>query len=154
MKDYDELLNEFESIPELHVSEELLGAYIEGKLDFYEASSISELISKEQDLSDIVKNIDTPCFYDTYDDFSQAAMYVSDLDLPSIPTPQSSLISNMEAYLKGFEEEINDIYTSPDDKFFNENNSHQDDRIMVNSSSIDIDSSNDDEMFNDEEIDY
>lgn len=53
----DELLNKFNSIEDLPVSEELLGAYMEGNLDYLESAEIASKISDNIHLSNFVKEI-------------------------------------------------------------------------------------------------
>lgn len=50
----DELLSKFDRIHDLPVSEEMLGAYLEGNLSSFEESQVSSLISQNEILCDIV----------------------------------------------------------------------------------------------------
>lgn len=50
----DELLSKFDRIQDLPISEELLGAYLEGKLSPFEESQVNSLISQDEILCDIV----------------------------------------------------------------------------------------------------
>lgn len=63
----DELMDKFASIEDLPVSEELLGAYIEGNVSDYEAAEIEELMAYEPALADFVDDISMPDF-DAYFD--------------------------------------------------------------------------------------
>lgn len=53
MKNYDDIINRFDDIQDLPVSEEMLGAYVEGNLDCYEMESVSKLVN-ENDLLRII----------------------------------------------------------------------------------------------------
>lgn len=53
----DDLLRKFESIEELPISEEMLGAYMEGNLDSYEISQIETAISEDSSLLGFVEDI-------------------------------------------------------------------------------------------------
>lgn len=57
MKNYDEILARIEQLQELPVSEEMLGAYMEGKLDRYEMEDVSKIISNNDLLNKIVNNV-------------------------------------------------------------------------------------------------
>lgn len=53
----DELLNKFDRIEDLPVSEEMLGAYLEGNLDLLESSQIEFQISTDPYLSGLVDDV-------------------------------------------------------------------------------------------------
>lgn len=57
MKNYDEIIARIEKLQELPVSEEMLGAYVEGTLEDYEVRSIDLKVQENLILSDIVDNI-------------------------------------------------------------------------------------------------
>ena len=44
MKKYEDIISRFDNIQELSVSEEMLGAYLEGNLDLYEMENISKML--------------------------------------------------------------------------------------------------------------
>lgn len=84
----DELLAKFERIQDLPVSEEMLGAYMEGNVDSCEASQIESVISDDSALSEfvdsishdsgfILDNLEQQIFDPTYPHF------LSDIQLPS-----------------------------------------------------------------------
>lgn len=53
----DKLLNKFDRIEDLPVSEEMLGAYLEGNLDLLESSQIEFQISTDPYLSGLVDDV-------------------------------------------------------------------------------------------------
>lgn len=55
MKNYDDLVSRFNEMDDLPVSEEMLGAYIEGNLDSFEADAIGSLVRASSDLSYLMK---------------------------------------------------------------------------------------------------
>lgn len=57
MKNYDDIIDRFNDIQELSVSEEMLGAYIEGNLNSYEMEQISESIQDDELLRAISEDI-------------------------------------------------------------------------------------------------
>lgn len=71
MKDLNDLLQQFDDIQELPVSEETVGAYIEGRLDDVELADFKESIQHDESLLNIVENAsaETPTF-DAEDFFS------------------------------------------------------------------------------------
>lgn len=56
MKSMDELLSRFNDIQDLSVSEEMLGAYLEGTLQEVEMSATSEQISNDSNLSELLND--------------------------------------------------------------------------------------------------
>ena len=57
MKSYNEIISRFDKIKELSVSEEMLGAYIEGNLDMCEMESLSRIIQDDSQLKAITEEI-------------------------------------------------------------------------------------------------
>lgn len=57
MKNYDEIIARIEKLQDLPVSEEMLGAYVEGTLEDYEVRSIDLKVQENLILSDIVDNL-------------------------------------------------------------------------------------------------
>lgn len=74
----DELLNKFKRIEDLPVSEEMLGAYVEGNLDFYEERNISSEIQNSEYLSDMMQEINST---DNFAPFHTAP--ISDIEIPT-----------------------------------------------------------------------
>lgn len=57
MKDINEIIKQFDDIEELSVSEEMLGAYVEGKLNSYEMDYLANAIQSDGSLQDLSENI-------------------------------------------------------------------------------------------------
>ncbi len=57
MKSIEEIINGFESLPELPISEETLGAYIESNLDDITSQHISNIIESDENLLDIFETV-------------------------------------------------------------------------------------------------
>lgn len=56
MKDYDELVSRFDSIQDLPISEEQLGAYLEGNLNLYEMEELGHIVKQDPMLQSIVED--------------------------------------------------------------------------------------------------
>lgn len=86
----DELMKKFNSIEDLPISEEMLGAYMEGKLDIYDMDNINMLVHNNQILQSIVEdtaniafeipsNFDSIHQYDAVnDDYEDISFNISD----------------------------------------------------------------------------
>ena len=87
----DELLVKFDRIQDLPVSEEMLGAYIEGNLDSTEFSEIADAIASNEALSDLLENVKMHTEIQDISDLD-ASMFNSGInaDLPNI-TVESTL---------------------------------------------------------------
>ena len=57
MKKYEDIISRFDNIQELSVSEEILGAYLEGNLDLYEMENISKMLQDDELLQTISEDI-------------------------------------------------------------------------------------------------
>ncbi len=57
MKKYEDIISRFDDIQELSVSEEMLGAYLEGNLDLYEMENISKMLQEDELLRTISEDI-------------------------------------------------------------------------------------------------
>lgn len=84
MIDYNDLINRIESMQDLPVSEEMLGAYTEGNLSYSEICNMETIIHKNSYLEEIVNSN-----YELDDDMkvndiSNDSIY-DDLRLPAIP---------------------------------------------------------------------
>lgn len=53
MRDYTDLIDRFDEIPEMPMSEEILGAYLEGRLDEADSRMVSELIEGDFQLTNL-----------------------------------------------------------------------------------------------------
>lgn len=85
MIDYSDLINRIESIQDLPVSEEMLGAYCEGSLSPIDAASMDSYISNDATVSELIDSVDTPQVSDNLHTFDYSADGVDDIDLPNVP---------------------------------------------------------------------
>lgn len=162
----DDLLRKFDSIDDLPVSEEMLGAYIEGNVNPMELSRIELEMSEDSDLLSFVKELE----YDSssiLDNLEKQILdpdyphFLSDIQLPDIESGDYNHV-------------LNDNYMvaacCPDDFFgdasplFSEdlhnadellkNNFSSDDSFGIVDQSLDIDSPEEsDDMFNNDSVD-
>lgn len=159
----ENLLNKFNQIEDLPVSEEMLGAYLEGNLDSFESSQIDSLLSNDSQLSNFVDDIshdDISSILDNIEhklyDSSHPAV-ISDIELPDSDDIISSSINEDLLGAVDLHEDLlgnQDVLYSGDsqDGFLKENFS-QDDSFLGSDQSLDIDSQECDDMFNDDLID-
>ncbi len=114
MKNYDDIINGFDSIPELPVSEEMLGAYLEGELVGSELRNVQNYINANDYLDSFVDDLHetSPFDLDTCDfdaenklfDVNQSSSFmvndyfdvqaidsmdIENIDLPHIPDDDS-----------------------------------------------------------------
>lgn len=155
----DELLAKFDRIQDLPVSEEMLGAYIEGNLDSTEFSEIADAIASNEALSDLLENVDMHTeIQDTSD--LDVSMFHSGInaDLPDItidsfytesPTMLDELVDIYGVDANGDFDTPDSIHTD----FFHSENSYNADSFIDDLHSLNTDSSNDDDFFNDDFID-
>lgn len=78
----DELLNKFDRIQDLPVSEEMLGAYLEDNLSSSEVLDVESAIQESDYLKDIIYPI---AEYDTNIDDISIDSAISEFELPDIP---------------------------------------------------------------------
>lgn len=87
----EELLSKFDRIQDLPVSEEMLGAYLEGNLSDSESIEVSTMIDTNPDLSFIffeTDALDTDIISDSYS-FEGAELISTDFDIPEINDVES-----------------------------------------------------------------
>lgn len=63
----EELMSKFDRIQDLPVSEEMLGAYLEGNLDFYEMQDLSNLANNDPMLQSIIEETTSDISDNGYD---------------------------------------------------------------------------------------
>lgn len=162
----DELLNKFESIEDLPVSEEMLGAYMEGNLDPFETSQIESTLSEDahlcefvdeiaqDNISSILDNLEHQIFDPSY------PVFISDIQLPNIdsgfenlPFYEDHMVAACcpEDFFDGINNGISDDSLSLE-HLSEENLSHED-SFLCSDQSLDIDSHESDDMFNEDSID-
>lgn len=159
----ENLLNKFNQIEDLPVSEEMLGAYLEGNLDSFESSQIDSLLSNDSQLSNFVDDIsydNIPSILDNLEHQLYAPSYpviISDIELPDSDDIISNSIIDDNLAATCFQDNLfgnADILPSEDsqDSFLRENYSH-DDIFLDSDQSLDIDSQECDDMLNDDLLD-
>lgn len=110
MKDINDLLSQFNDLQDLPVSEEMLGAYIEGNLDGSEQLFVESSIQQDDSLNDLVAgtNEDTDSGYDWSIHDGDYGFW--ELGIPPVVT---------EDDIKSYEEQPTDGIDFEIDKFFN-----------------------------------
>ena len=155
----DELLAKFDRIQDLPVSEEMLGAYIEGNLDNTESSEIATAIASNEALCDLLENVDMHTEIQDTSDLN-ASMFNSGInaDLPDIivdafhtesPTMLDEIVEIYGFNANGDFDTSDGIHTD----FFHSENSYNADSFIDDLHSLNTDSFNDDDFFNDDFID-
>lgn len=107
MKNYDDIINRFDDIQDLPVSEEMLGAYMEGNLRGAEIREIQNLICQDDNLFDLIGVVDSNNYSNNYDPFIKTdyisrmsaldAMAQSDTESLNLPTSVlSELVSTIQ----------------------------------------------------------
>ena len=154
----DELLAKFDRIQDLPVSEEMLGAYIEGNLDNTESSEIANAIASNEALCDLLENVDMHTEIQDTSDLN-ASMFNSGInaDLPDIivdafhtesPTMLDEIVEIYGFNANGDFDTSDGIHTD----FFHSENSYNADSFIDDLHSLNTDSFNDDDFFNDDFI--
>lgn len=164
----DELMKKLDSIEDLPISEEMLGAYLEGNLSDAESIVVNNTIDSFSELSSIIAEIPSIDDFNTFElyneeqDFDEGSVLedfvlpsISSLELadtPSICTDEFIIQSTLEDIVK-----VNSVYhldpSSLDDthQIF-ENNLFSDDSSTHDSNSLESndnsDSLSDEDMFN------
>lgn len=102
MKDIKELLRQFEDIQELPISEEVIGAYMEGRMDDSEHEEVSKIIVADSHLSEMIQDATEDNTVELLDNSQHEDIYEGDygfwkLDLPPVfPTNDISTDSEEE----------------------------------------------------------
>lgn len=161
----DELLAKFDRIQDLPVSEEMLGAYLEGTLDSFESSNIESKISSDNHLSTFVESIahdDVASILDNLEGqlFDPSyPVFISDLQLPDLygETIDHKFYEDrmVAACCPDFFGNVNGGFSndlSSSSHMFEENLSSED-SFLGQDQSLDIDSHESDDMFNEDSID-
>lgn len=160
----DELLRKFDSIEDLPISEEMLGAYLEGNVDILESNNIESSLSSDEQLFDFANSINN-------DDLT----ILDNLEHQIIDSPDSFILSDIqipglstEAIGNGFFEDhfepspcdfyglVDTIGDASEDLFSSnfEENFLQSDSFLDQDQSLDIDSPENDDMFNEDLTDF
>lgn len=148
-----ELLNKFDRIQDLPVSEEMLGAYFEGNLDCDEFSLIEDLLSSNIIANDIVNEIPESEVAQT--DLGTLVSYHHIIDNIILPDIEVALgVANSENLIQENECKnavsigmVSSLDIELDNSF--ENNLYSDDGYAANVDFIGIGSAEDGDLFND-----
>lgn len=156
----DELLSKLDSIEDLPISEEMLGAYLQGNLDFYESNNIESSLSSDEQLFDFANSIN-------YDDLTildnldhkiidpTCSFPLSDIQIPDL-SPEAIGNGFLEEQFEpspcdfyGLVDTVLDVSEDVLSSNFEEN-FLQSDSFLDQDQSLDVDSSEGDDMFNDD----
>lgn len=95
----DELMKKFDSIEDLPISEEMLGAYLEGNLDIYDMDNINMLVHNDPILQSIVEDT-TASTFETPSNFESIYQYdeiINNDDNISFDTHNIELVDSNES---------------------------------------------------------
>lgn len=142
MKNYDDIISSFDSIPELPISEEMLGAYIEGNLEGDELIDVGYSVQEDGLLNTLANEIYT-------DDFIRFDMLNIDAEeIPNLPEIIDFVpFDNTNELQYEFEEayaQTNDLFDCSDEEFSFEDN------IRLNETQLD--DANENFEFNDDSL--
>lgn len=161
----DELMKKFDSIEDLPISEEMLGAYLEGNLDSVEASHVEFAMSEDSEFSDFVEGVssNSSSILDNMHNVLFAPMFphsLSEIELDRLDSDmlQGSLYEDNTVAACCPEDFFNNINAQfSDDSISTENLFEEkfstDDSFMGSDQSLDMDSHESDDMFNEDSID-
>lgn len=102
MIDYNDLINRIESMQDLPISEEMIGAYCEGLLNSVDAASMDSYIANDAEIGELVDSVDNSQGSDNLYSFGYGTDGIDDFDLPYVPMSNSinpfgiEIISNMD----------------------------------------------------------
>lgn len=139
MKNFDEIIKRFDSIEELSVSEEMLGAYLEGKLDGSEFRDVQRCVDYDSSLAGIISDVDnslhvnddlTNLFPTYFDDNIDSQMILSFENLPLDVNTESLMLQ--EETMRDIP--VFDLYDGLEDNFDSHIVSHgiSDDELNTN----------------------
>lgn len=162
----DELLNKFDRIEDLPVSEEMLGAYMENKLDSFETSQIESAISEGTQLSEFVDEISQDNGFNILDNLDSqlfapiSHVFIDGLQLPNLDSDFANVPFQEDDLVAACcsENLCDDLDGGlSDDSFISdhldEENLSREDSFLGSDQSLDIDSHESEDMFDEESID-
>ena len=162
----DELLDKFDRIEDLPVSEELLGAYMEGNLNSFETSQMENIIAENAQLSDLVDDISQDNISNILNNLEPQIfdpsypVFISDLQLPDLGGDYNGnpfyedyavAVCDSRDFLGDTNHSLTDDMVSTDHLI--EKNFSTDDSFLSSGQSLDIESHESDDVFNDDSID-
>lgn len=154
MIDYNDLINRIESMQDLPVSEEMLGAYCEGTLGSADAAVMDSCIANNAEIGELVDSVDN---LHVADDLYPLGYSTESIDLPDVPmvgafnpsdidiTPNIDDFGMVAAVASPAFCGITDDFVSGNDDFISDN----DDSFLNDDNSIDTD----DDVNSDDSID-
>lgn len=142
MKDYDDIISRFDDIEDLPLSEEMLGAYIEGNLEGDDLIDVGYLVQENSLLSTLANEIST----DDFMDFD-----VSDIDAEGLSNLPGIIDFVPFDNTVDLQHELEELSVQTDDlcDFSNEEYSFEDD---IKLSETQFDDANEDIGINDDSL--
>ena len=144
MKTLEELKARFASIQDLPVSEEMLGAYIEGNLDPIQTQCVENLMQKDDDFASFVDECKTDILNDQSNNWDKPInfMGMEDVSLPELPIDAMDQYGNggTSVFLDPFNLFEGVACAIPSDDFIDNNEIFSDDfdRFYIDDNSLDI----------------
>lgn len=158
MIDYSDLINRIESMQDLPVSEEMLGAYCEGTLGSADAAVMDSCIANNAEIGELVDSVDNIHASDDMFSLDFCTNDIDDIDLPNVPLAgvfnplDIDITPNIDDFgMVAFAAspafcDITDDFVSGNDDFISDN----DDSFLNDDTSIDTDDDiNSDDSFDD-----
>lgn len=104
---YDDIISRFDSIQELHISEEDIGAYIEGGLDSENGQRVHDYISSDLFWKNLEYDINTQDNINSCDISLPESLEVDEMELPQLTVDENlSINENLEDYKNVSYEEV------------------------------------------------
>lgn len=159
----EKLLNKFARVKDLPVSEELLGAYLEDNLDNFDSSQIMSAISSDEILSDLLERVSVT----NNEEKDLAALngvsfnsginsVLQDITFPINFEESSTILNELAECLDFGANDVLGIF--PDHQFASDYSPKENfilsDSFSDDSHSLDSEVSNDEEMFNNDSMDF
>lgn len=85
MIDYNDLINRIESMQDLPVSEEMIGAYCEGSLSPIDAAAMDSCIANDTRIGELVDSVDNSQVSDNLYTFGYGIDNIGEINLPNVP---------------------------------------------------------------------
>lgn len=164
MIDYDALMKRIDSIQDLPVSEEMLGAYCEGTLNSVDTATVDDFISNDAALGELVDSVDNLQVHDNGFSFDyNGGLSVDNMELPEVPMDNEfttlgiDIIPNIENFGMVAAVAAGHVFCGISDDFLSGNDdfiSGDNDILSTDDHSLDIDDDiNSDDTFEDLNID-
>lgn len=148
MKRLEELKARFASIQDLPVSEEMLGAYIEGNLDLINSQCVEELMQQDDGFASLVNDCRAnDLLLDQFNNWNEPInfMGMEDISLPELPIEAINQYDNGEVLnlLDSYNSFEDVACASPSYDFIENNDFFSDDidRFYIDDNSLDVETS-------------